>query len=401
MASNKPAGPPALMHSESFRDPYPMFQRLREEAPVHWVPEFNIWFISRYDDIVNVVQDNEHFSKEKTLVELGLHPTVKKWLAPLFKDDPDHYRLRSILEKFFSIRSVKGFSEEIEQIVRRAAQELKGKEEIDLLEQFAYRIPLHVLSLTLGLPKEDFPLFLKWAPGISDGFNPDKTSKAWQNGGVAYGEVADYLATMIKAMRRKPPAEPNVLSLLNDAHAAGVISEDELIGQAVLLFAGSHETTLNLIGLSAYTFLRHPQELAKVKRDPTLLEGGIDEVLRFDGPGHMCDRRVSQEIELHGVQLKENEAVWLGLGAGNRDERCCDRPDEFIIDRPGPSRHLGFSRGIHLCPGRHLSRLETRLAVGALFEAFPNMTLAGSPPLEYNENLFIHGLKHLPVRLNG
>ncbi len=171
-----------------------------------------------------------------------------------------------------------------------------------------------MLSLTLGLPREDFPLFLKWAPGISDGFNPDKTSKAWQNGGVAYGEWLITWPSMIKVIRRNPPAEPTILSLLNDAHAAGVISEDELIGQAVLLFAGSHETTLNLIGLSAYTFLRHPLELAKIQLNPALLESGIDEVLRFDGPGHMCDRRVSQEIELHGVLLKENDAVWLGLG---------------------------------------------------------------------------------------
>jgi cytochrome P450 len=101
------------------------------------------------------------------------------------------------------------------------------------------------------------------------------------------------------------------------------------------------------------------------------------------------------------VQLKENDAVWLGLGAGNRDERCCERPDEFIVDRPGPSRHLGFSRGIHLCPGRHLSRLEARLAIAALFETFPDMALAGVPPLDYNENLFIHGLRRLPVRLNS
>lgn len=401
MQTNGQTAPPSLVHGDTFLNPYPMFKRLREEAPVQWVPEFGVWFISRYDDIVAVVQDNDHFSKERTRVERGLHPTVRKWLAPLFMDDPDHRRLRSVLDRFFAIKSLQRFSEEIDQTVRRAAHDLRDENEIDLLQKFAYRIPLHVLSMTLGLPREDFKLFEAWAPGIGDGFNPDKTSKAWQNGGVVYGEVAGYLADMIKAIRVNPPGEPTILSLLIEANDAGVISEDELIGQAVLLFVGTHETTLNLIGLSAYSFLRHSGELDKVKRNPALLAGAIDEVLRFDGPGHMCDRRVQKEIEVHGTRLKEDDAVWLGLAAGNRDPRCCERPDEFIVDRQGPVRHLGFSQGIHLCPGRHLSRLEARLAIAALFEVFPNIALAGAAPLAYNENLFIHGLRQLPVRLNG
>ncbi|OGT85171.1 MAG: hypothetical protein A3H91_05375 [Gammaproteobacteria bacterium RIFCSPLOWO2_02_FULL_61_13] len=395
------ADPARLINAQTFLDPYANFRRLREEDPMHWIPEFGVWFLSRYEDIVAVLKDDVHFSKERTRVEQGLHPTVRKWLGPLFKDDPDHRRVRSVLERFFAVPNLQRFEHQLQGIIGDAVRRLQGSNEVDLIRDFAYDIPLVLMPLTLGLPQEDYPLFGAWAPGVADGFNPDPESKAWKNGAEAYEAVADYLRQRMGEIRRNPPSEPTILSLLIKASDAGTLSEEEAVGQAVLIFVGSHETTLNLIGLSAFSFLRHPHELEKLRRDPAMIPAGIEEVLRFDGPGHMCDRRVRKDIQLRGTQLQENDHVWLGLASANRDPLCCDRPEEFIIDRESAPRHLGFSQGIHLCLGRHLARLEARIAIAHLFEAFPRMTLADSGPHPYNENLFVHGLRKLPVRLNG
>ncbi len=399
MSERTEAPPARLMNDRIYHDPWSTYERLRAEDPVHWVPELDVWFVSRYRDIVNVLQQPERFSKQNTRLELSMHPTVRRYMFTLFKENPDHRRLRSSVERFFTRRNLEAFRQQITEIIGEAVDELQEGNETDLVRTYAYRIPINVLCLTLGLPRSDYHLFEEWAAGIGHGMNPDPRSERWQIAGDTYAAVGAYLADLIRDIRAHPPAQTTILSLLVESHQAGDISEEELISLAVNLYGAAHETTLNLIGLTVYSLLRFPEEMAKVRRDPALMANAVEETVRFDGAGHMVDRHVNEDFELHGKMLKTGDTVFLGLASGNRDPESCEFPDRFIVDRKQPTRHLGFSHGNHFCVGRLLGRMETTLAVEALTQAYPDMELTEPAPLPYNENLFLHGLKRLPVHL--
>lgn len=392
--------PPKLLDPDIFRNPWPTYEALRARDPVHWVPELDVWFVSRYADIVDILSRPDRFSKQDTRLELNMHPVVRRYMFTLFKENPDHRRLRAVVERFFTPRNLETFRERIAAIIDEAINDIRDEAEVDLVRRYAYRIPINVLSLTLGLPPEDYHLFEEWAPGIAHGMNPDPSSDRWRIAGETYAAVGEYLADLITELRKRPSGETTILSLLIDGWDSGTISEAEMISLAVNLYGAAHETTLNLIGLTVYNLLRYPDERTKLEQDPTLIESAVEEVVRYDGAGHMVDRRVNETMVLHGRELKQNDTVFLGIASGNRDPDCCAEPQRFLVDREGPVRHLGFGRGNHFCVGRLLGRLETRMAVAALLDSFPRLELLEEPPLEYNENLFLHGLKRLPVRLN-
>lgn len=399
MEKHASAPSPNLMNDDIFRDPWPTYARLRAEDPVHRVPELDVWFLSRYPDIVQVLRQPDRFSKQNTRLQLNMHPTVRKYMFTLFKENPDHRRLRASVERFFTRQNLERFRSRIADIIDEAIDDLRDETEVDLVTRYAYRIPINVLCLTLGLPPGDYHLFEKWAPGIAHGMNPDPSSERWQIAGETYAAVGKYLTDLIGHMRANPPAEPTILSLLVASCEAGDIDEDELVSLAVNLYGAAHETTLNLIGLTVYSLLRFPDELEKVKRNPDLMSNAVEETVRFDGAGHMVDRHVNEDTELHGKTLKAGDTVFLGIASGNRDPECCESADRFLVDRKQPTRHLGFGHGNHFCVGRLLGRMETTMAVDALIRTFPDVALVEPAPLDYNENLFLHGLKRLPLRL--
>jgi len=388
-----------LIDENIFDNPYPAFARLREEQPVYRIPEFDAWFISRFQDAIAVLHDDEHFSKADTILTRNMHPTVRKLFSTLQQDDPDHRRIRTVLQKFFSIRDLKAFEQEVQSIVDGAIEKLRADREAELMKDFAYRIPIEVLCVILGLPKEDYALFEGWAPGLVKGFNPDPSSENWRVGARTYDELREYLIGLIAHLRGEPQKRQTIMSLLIEACDAGTISEEELLSQAVVMYVGSHETTLNLIGQTIYCLLRHPDELAKIHRNRDLVAGAVEEAIRFDGPGHMVERRVAKPIMIHGVELAEDDALFVGVASANRDPDCCENPDQFLIDRERRVDHVGLGHGIHYCLGAHLARMEARLSVASLFTEFPNLSLAEPPPLPYNENMMLRGIKRLPVQL--
>lgn len=390
-----------LLNENIWPDPYPTYKQLREYDPVHWVPELNGWFVSKHKDISRILTDQEHFSKENiSLLEASLDPTVLELNRLLFVDDPEHANWRSLFQGFFSPGKVGRFEEIVTEIVDNEIAALRDKSELDLLKGFAYRIPINVLCHILGLPKEDYDKFAAWAPHLNEAFSPIPTPEQKARGTQAYSEVKDYLKVLLEEKMSATEQTDDILSIVATACAQGKISELDAIGLAVIFYVGGHETTLNFIAKTLYQLLRNPTELAKVRRNRDLLAKALNETARYDNIAHFWVRRVKKSTSIDGVALKEDDLILLGLASGNRDPDCCENPDKFIVDRPNNVRSLAFSGGPHFCIGAHLARLEAKIAISKLIDAFPEMSLATSDPLPTNCNFFMNGLIRLPVRLN-
>ena len=402
MSRSDVAGIPAPMLSpEFFRDIFPTYAWLREHDPVHRIEPIGTWFVSRYVDAVAILADNDHFSVEDMPITETWHPDVRMALSSLFMDDPDHARLRGVVREFFQPASVQRREALVAGIVNNALEQVQsfGKTVIDIEKEYAYTIPIDVLSAIMGLPQEDFPLFHAWAPQLSEALQPMQTEEQREQGGTVARAIRDYLLRIIQGGNLKPQGEETVLSLLREAVQQGVMSEQEMLTQAIQLYIGGHETTLSLIGKCIHALLTHPAELRKFKADPSLGPKLVEETVRFNGVSHVIVRRVAKDYRLHDVTLKENDMLFVGNASANRDAAVFERADEFIIDRPGRIRHLGFGRGIRFCLGNHLAKLETRLAIVALFRAFPDMRLVEGREAQFGTNLMLHGLLSLPVQL--
>lgn len=392
---------PPILSPEFFKDTNPTYDWLRENEPVHLIEPINTWFVSRYADAVAILQDNDNFSVEHMPIAQMWHPDVKEATRTLFTDDPDHARLRGVMEKFFMMPSIKKREGMVAEIVNNAINKVKesGKSAIDIEKEFAYTIPIDVVSVITGLPQEDFQLFHDWAPKLNQAMIPTLTDTEREEAGQTARDVGAYLVEHFRKGNLKPHGDDTVMSLLKDAVDAGVMTEDEMIPQAVQLYIGGHETTLQLIGLCLQQLLKHPSEMAKIKAHPTLIHKAVDETVRIDGVSQIIVRRVAKDYNLHGVTMKANDMLFVGNGAANRDPEVFENPLVFDIERKRSRPHLGFGNGIRYCLGNHLAKMETQLAVNALLKEFPKIRLPADYQPDYNSNMMMRGLLSLPVEL--
>lgn len=394
--------PAPMLSPGFFDDMFTTYAWLRKNEPVHKIKPINTWFVSRHADVSTILADNENFSVEHMPITDAWHPDVKAALISLFMDDPDHARLRGVVNNYFMPVSVMKLEEKIKAIIEQAVDGVKssGADLIDIEKEYAYTIPIDVLSMIMGLPKEDYHLFHEWAPQLAEALQPMQTEEEKENGGRVARAIHDYLSNLFKKGDLKPDGEDTVMSLLKDGVESGVMHEHELMTQALQLYIGGHETTLSLIGKAIYLLLTNPSELEKLKADPKLAPKVIDETVRFHGVSHVIGRRVVNDYTLHGVTMNADDMLFLGNASANRDEDVFENPDQFVIDRKGRTPHLGFGRGARYCLGNHLAKLEARHAITALFEAFPNMQLADGYEPKFGTNLMLHGIVSLPVKLN-
>ena len=392
---------PPILSPEFFKDMNPTYDWLRENEPVHFMEPISTWFVSRYDDAAAILQDTENFSVEEMPMSNMWHPDIKKSLRTLFLDDPDHKRLRGVLQGFFALPVVRKREAMVAEIVEDSIQRIKasGKRVIDIEKEFAYTIPIDVLSVIMGLPREDYALFHDWAPLLNRAMIPTLSDEEREETGKTARDVTAYLTRLIESGNLKPYGEDTILSLLKDAVDAGVMSEEEMIPQAVQLYIGGHETTLQLIGLCIHQILKCPEQLQKLKDNPELIQNVIEETVRVDGVSQVIVRRVAKDYTLHGVTMKENDMLMVGNGAANRDPRVFDDPLSFDIERELPKPHLGFGRGARYCLGNQVAKLEARLALSALLREFPNIRLPDDHTPDYNENMMMRGLLSLQVEL--
>ena len=385
---------------EFHANPYPFYRRLREEDPVHASP-LGIWVLTRYDDAVMVLRD-PRFGREgiAELAEARLgaaraRPTNTRDM--LFRDPPDHTRLRSLVSRAFTPRSVEAMRPNIQEIVDGLLDRREGARGMDVIEDLAYPLPVRVICEMLGVPIADQEIFRQWSADIARSLDAallPAGSEVVTRGQESSDALKEYFRSLI-ALRRKDP-QPDLLSALIAAEEQGdKLSEAELLSTCVLLLIAGHETTVNLIGNGLLALLQHPAELRKLADDPALIQTGVEELLRYDGPVQRTSRMTMADVEIGGKQIPKGRVVVAAIGAANRDPTYCSDPERLDITRK-ENRHIAFGFGIHFCLGAPLARIEGQVAIGTLLRRMPALKLVSDKP-EWRESSVLRGLKTLPV----
>jgi cytochrome P450 len=387
------------MDPEFLADPYPTYHRLRDEDPVHHSP-LDFWVLTRYEDVAAVLRD-PRFIKEPLVsmvaARFGVTVPPGVGLSMLDRDPPDHTRLRSLVSKAFTPRVVEGLRPRIQKMVDDLITRAQAVGTMDLIEEFAYPIPVSVICEMLGVPVEDHERFKGWSLDIARGLDSvwlPPESEIPKRSGAARHAIGDYMRGLIAARRASPRGD--LLSALIAAEEAGdKLSEDELIATCILLLIAGHETTVNLIGNGTLALLRHPEELRRLRETPGMIPSAVEELLRYDGPVQRTARITSTEVTIGGRTIPKGEMVMPFIGAADRDPAQFPEPDRLDLGR-ADNRHIAFGWGIHFCLGAPLARVEGQIAIDTLVRRLPRLTLVDDEP-EYRQSLTLRGLKALPV----
>jgi cytochrome P450 len=386
------------MDPEFVANPYPTYHRLRAEDPVHHSP-LGFWILTRYEEVVTALRD-PRFAKEAiagyVAARFGIAP-VGIGISMLDRDPPDHTRLRGLVSKAFTPRVVETLRPHIQRIVDGLLEQAAGAGSMDLIEAFAYPLPVVVICEMLGVPVEDRDRFRHWGLDIARGLDaillpPD--SEVIQRSSAARHALTDYFRALIAERRARPRAD--MLSGLIAAEEAGdTLSEEELLATCILLLVAGHETTVNLIGNGTLALLRHPDQLRRLREQPELIGSAVEELLRFDGPVQRTARIPSEDVTIGGQAIAKGEMVMPFIGAADRDPAQFPEPDRLDIGRTD-NRHIAFGWGIHFCLGAPLARLEGQIAIGTLVRRLPRLALATDAPV-FRQSLTLRGLTALPV----
>ncbi|HVV22290.1 MAG TPA: cytochrome P450 [Pseudonocardiaceae bacterium] len=387
-------------------DPYTAVARLRAEAPVARVvvpPGMPAWLVTRYADVRAAMADPRLGKDSRRMMELFSHvlPADRRedgdggqlMAHMLNSDPPDHERLRRLVNKAFTARRIEQLRPRIQQIADELLAAI-DQPEVDLLDAFAFPLPITVICELLGVPTDDRDDFRKWSNLLlSDADDVEEQAAA-----VA---MTNYLVGLIAAKREHPGDD--MLSALVQARDEGdALSELELVSTAFLLMVAGHETTVNLIGNGTLALINHPDQMAALRADPSLLPGAIEEFLRYQGPlNHATFRFTLEPTEIGGVAIPAGEFVMVSLLSANRDPDRFPDPDELDIRRDTQG-HMAFGHGIHYCLGAPLARLEAGIAFRGLLDRFGSIDLAvPAAELVWRPGTLIRGLERLPVRLGA
>lgn len=387
------------MAPEFVADPYPTYHRLRAEDPVHH-SALGFWVLTRYADVIAMLRD-PRLVKEPiaafVAARFGMAVPPGLGLSMLDRDPPDHTRLRGLVSKAFTPKALEALRPHIRQIVDGLLAKVEGKGEMDLIEEFAYPLPVRVICEMLGVPVADHERFKGWGLDIARGLDaimlpPD--SEVARRSMAGRHALAGYFRELI-AERRAAPREDMLSALIAAEEAGDKLNEDELLATCLLLLVAGHETTVNLIGNGSLALLRHPAELRRLRENPGLIGSAVEELLRYDGPVQRTARIPGEDVTIGGVTIPKGEMVMPFLGAADRDPAQFPDPDRLDITR-ADNRHIAFGMGIHFCLGAPLARMEGQIAINAMLERLPKLALATDRP-EYRESLTLRGLKALPV----
>jgi pimeloyl-[acyl-carrier protein] synthase len=379
---------------EFHANPYPFYHRLRAADPVHRTP-MGLWVLTRYDDVVSVLRDLRFGREGFDQILTNVYGEGAR--SMLFRDPPDHTRLRGLVSQAFTPRVIERMRSHIQEIVDRLLERVQTANAMDVIADLAYPLPVTVICEMLGVPTESHSEIRQWSADIArsvDAIGMPMDEEVVKRGRAAQQALLDYFRGLILERRQSP--RDDLLSLLIAAEDQGdKLTEGELLITCNLLFVAGHETTVNLIGNGLLALLNHPAELAKLRADPTLLAGAVEELLRYDSPVQRTGRITNTDVELDGRKIPKGSFVVTAIGAANRDPAHFPDPDRLDITRRD-NRHVAFGFGIHFCLGAPLARLEGQIAIGTLLRRMPGLRLATST-LEWRESSTLRGLKRLPV----
>lgn len=390
-------------------NPYPVYAQLRAEHPVFASAEFGMTFFTRYRDIVRLLTDQrlgrtmDHLLDEAALAEKRKSsdwadlPAYNRYVRVnlLESEGPDHARIRRLLGQALQPKRVAEFRERIGHISRELLDELLPRGQMDFLADFAELLPVAVIAELLGWPLEHRHRLRPWSAHIVRLYEKNHTEQDRQRAESATREFAAMIDDLAN-LRRRQPRDDLISKLAATETIADGLSRDELIATCMLLLNAGHEATVNAAGNGLLALLRHPQEMARLRRQPELLEPAIEEMLRFDPPLHLFHRFVLEDLDFDGHELHRGDTVGLLYGSANRDPQAFPNPDNFDIGRK-PNRHLAFGAATHFCLGAPLARLELRTMLGDFARRTRSIELVDEQPA-YHTGLVFRGLRELQVR---
>lgn len=383
-------------------DPYPFYHRLREAAPVFKTAQ-GFWLLSRYDDVSFALRD-KRFGKDfagtvrRRYGEDRMHePTIANLARTmLVLDPPDHTRLRGLVSKAFTARRIADMRPRIRRLVDAQLDRIVGKGAMDVILDLAHRLPVIVICDMLGIPEEHRSAFLAGSNVSGRVLDPvpmsreelDRANVATQAGNAYFDQLCE--------LRRREPQDDLTTELVRAEESGDRLSSEELRANIGLLFGAGHETTTNLIGNGLLALHRSSDQWQRLKDDPSLIPGAIEELLRFDSSVQMTGRVTNAEVEVGGVTIPAGENVITLLGAANRDPAHYADPDQLDVGRENV-RPMSFGGGIHHCLGAQLARLEGELVFSALVERLPNLELPQKDAPDWRGNFTLRGLNKLPA----
>ncbi|MFI9079666.1 cytochrome P450 [Streptomyces sioyaensis] len=387
-------------------DPYPLYAELRENGVAR--QDDGSYLVGTYHEIAALLHDPRISSDRRHRAAPDETAGAEEQLPPSFigLDDPEHHRLRGLAMRSFgpphTPDRVDGMHEEITRIVQDLIAGFQGKERIDVVDDFAYPLPVTVICRLLGVPTEDEPRFRLWSDAIVAGFDPtpgEDPVERQRAGTEARKAMALYLGELAER-RRGHPCDDMLSAFVNDAGPGGQLTPLETMATAVLLLIAGHETTVNLITNGMLTLLRHPDALERLRSEPALMPRAVEELLRFEPPVQMLPQRTPlADIEVAGITVPRGSPLILMLASGNRDPRRFSDPDRFDPARED-NQHLGFGSGVHSCFGAPLARLETQIALHELLRHLDTPRLVEDPP-EYRRSPVLRGPRHLFIERGG
>ncbi len=374
-------------------DPYPYYAALREQAPVHEM-EPGSYFVSRYEDVVAIYRHAAASSDKKLEFKpkFGDSPLYEHHTTSLvFNDAPLHTRVRGLITGALNQRAIAKMEAGVVALVDRLIDAFEPR--IDFIDAFAARIPVEVIGNLLDSPREERGPLRAWSLAILSGLEPRPTPEMLERGNRAVSEFKDYLARLVEARRRAPgDFDTDVLTRLVQEKT---ISALELYHNCIFLLNAGHETTTNLIGNGLWLLIKN-STLEKLKSQPTLIPSAVEEMLRYEGPIQLNNRRLLETLEIGGKVLPEGSLLTLGIGAANRDPRQFPDAERFDVARK-PNRHVAFGHGDHACAGMNVARMEARIAFGRLLQRCTRLELAGAP--ERDRRIRFRGFRKLPVQV--
>lgn len=392
-----------LLDPDVLANPYPLYHRLRTEAPVHWDPFLHAWVVTRYTDVVHVLH---YFSANRTpnpeqLSAMGLsalNPIAEVMVRQmLFMDPPDHTRLRGLASAAFTVRRVERLRSHIQEIMDGLLDQVIAKGRMDLIADFASPAPAIVTAELLGVPVADHDQLKTWSADFAEMLgnfqhNPDRFPKILRS----VQDMSSYFRSAMQEQKLHP--RDGLVSAMMAASVDGAkLTEDEIIANLIVTMVGGQETTTNLIGNGMLTLLRNPDSLERLRSNPALMPSAIEELLRYESPSQHTARLAPEEVILGGKSIKKRQAVIAVMGAANRDPERFPDPDRLDIERPD-NRHVAFGWAAHFCFGAPLARLEGQIALATILRRLPNLSLDTTAPLEWRHNLGLRGLNALPLR---
>jgi pimeloyl-[acyl-carrier protein] synthase len=390
-----------LLDPEVLANPYPLYHRLRAEAPVHWDPFLHAWVVTRYPDVRTVLH---RFSANRTpspeqLKDMGLEnftPVGRIMVKQmLFMDAPAHTRLRGLAAYAFTPGRVAYLRTYIQQVMDELLEKVRASGRMDVIADIAAPLPAIVTAKMLGVPTEDHVQLKDWSADFAQMLgnfqhNPDHIPLALK----AVEGMTAYFQDAIKQTRRHP-REGLIHSFLTAEVDGDRFTEEEIVANVIVTMVGGQETTTNLIGNGIVSLLRNPEHLEKLRANPSLVPSAVEELLRYESPSQQTARLAPHDLELGGKLIRKRQAVIAVMAAANRDPERFPDPDRLDLERQD-NHHLAFGYAAHFCFGAPLARIEGQVTIDVLARTLPNLALEPGP-LVWRENLGLRGLKALPV----